>query len=240
MSPEQARGEPVDARSDLFSLGVVLYEMATGRPPFTGSTSAMIFDGILHGEVQPPSRMNPNVPHELDTVILRSLEKDPARRPQSAAELRDALAGPAPGSAAFSRASFARSFRSARRPRRHLVAAISVALVAEHHRCLDSGCATKRGPDGCERIDRRAPFQRSEPGQRPGVLLRRALRGAPRRAREELTAAGHRANLVIPVQGEERRPSRDRQETWRRPSPRRQRPQGRQSSADYRSADQSV
>jgi eukaryotic-like serine/threonine-protein kinase len=91
MSPEQARGEAVDARSDLFSLGAVVHEMATGHPPFPGSTSAMIFDGILNREVSPPSHSNPAVPHELDSVILRALDKERDLRVQSAAELRAEL-----------------------------------------------------------------------------------------------------------------------------------------------------
>jgi len=91
MSPEQARGEEVDARSDLFSMGVVLYEMATGQPPFTGPTAAMIFEGILHYDVLPPSQVNPLVPPELDALILSALQKDRRLRVQGAGELRAAL-----------------------------------------------------------------------------------------------------------------------------------------------------
>ena len=91
MSPEQARGQSIDVRSDLFSLGAVIYKMATGKPPFTGSTAATIFDGILNHEVPAPSHSNPEVPHELDSVILGALEKERTLRVQSAAELRAEL-----------------------------------------------------------------------------------------------------------------------------------------------------
>jgi len=92
MSPEQARSETIDARSDLFSFGTVMYEMATGKKPFTGNNSLATLDAVLHSKPTPPHDINPKVPIELEGIVGKAMEKDRNHRYQSAAEMKSDLA----------------------------------------------------------------------------------------------------------------------------------------------------
>ncbi|HKF24089.1 MAG TPA: protein kinase [Candidatus Angelobacter sp.] len=130
MSPEQVLGKPLDARSDLFSFGIVLYEMATGRLPFPGETTGAIFDAVLHGTQVAPGRLNPQLPPELERVIQKALEKDRAVRYQHASEMRADLARAKRDTDSASSARTALPAASARRqPQRLIWAASALALL---------------------------------------------------------------------------------------------------------------
>ena len=93
MSPEQAKGEPLDARTDLFSLGTVIYEMATGKTPFAGGSTAEVFAALLRENPPPVSTVNPAMPKKLDPIVAKLLAKDPAQRYATAEQLQEALEG---------------------------------------------------------------------------------------------------------------------------------------------------
>ena len=183
MSPEQARGKDLDARTDLYSFGAVLYEMATGAPPFVGETTGEVLEAIFTREPVPPIARNPKVPTGLQRIITKALEKDRTLRYQGASEMRadlQRLRGDGKAGSGVRWGAWARRGRG--RPRRPR----GIALARPRAR---SGGDRRRstGHRG-RRLDRGAPLRGPERGQGPGVL-----RGRPRRGAAERPGPGSRS-----------------------------------------------
>ena len=215
MSPEQARGDEVDARSDLFSLGVVLYEMATGRLPFVGKTTAEIFKGILADTPASPTSLNPAVPPELERIILKALEKDRALRYQHAAEMRADLKRLLRDSASGRAAPLGSGRVSLASPsRRGLVVGAVVAVLAL---ALGGVWLARRGSDAASRPRLFGPeadggASLREPGRGGGRVLRGRDDGrGAEQARRAVRPRGHRERQREPVQGHDQAARADRQ-----------------------------
>ena len=177
MSPEQVRGEELDARSDLFSFGTVLYEMATGRQAFTGNTSGVITEAILNRSPAPPTRVNPDLPGEFEIILAKALEKDREMRCQTAAELRadlKRLKRQSESSRSGSGSGFSSSAAQTSDRRASATRLIRNRISQRHQARLDdsghrsSGSSRRRA---CRRtFPREAPSSRFSAGLSPGHL----------------------------------------------------------------------
>ena len=212
MSPEQVRGEKLDARSDLFSFGLVLYEMATGQQAFSGNTTGVIFAAILEREPVPPARLNPALPAELDRIIGKALEKNPRLRYQTARDMasdlerlkRDTSSGRSaqvkyvdqPGSGSTPAVSAAVSGPQSSAQTAVVARFIRKLRCFRCHACRRTRrkrIGLRRRP-GCSRTQRKTHHRRHRRARGPRRRRLRRLLAAPRQSRDALPEFHHHAN----------------------------------------------